>query len=260
MKNAIMIAMLSVFVASSAHAQSLRIATSADFPPWESTDSSGNIVGFDRSVGDEICRRIDTRCEWINQAYDGLLPGLQVSKFDLVISGMSITSERARQVDFTKAYADAPSHIGTNAGNPIAKAKTREELEAALEGKIIGTQMGTTHEIVARTHFKNVDVRLYERNEQMADDLVSGRIDAALVEYSVWEELMKMREGQLELAGPMLTSADYAEFGDGQGIAMQKGRDELRSRIDQTIADMLADGTISSLSNQFFGYDLSFKD
>jgi len=260
MKKLITIAALTTLWACGAQAQELRIATSADFPPWEYTDSSGNIIGFDRSVGDEICQRIEAKCVWINQTYDGLLPGLQVGKFDLVMSGVSITEERAKQVDFTRAYADAPNHVGTSAGNPIAQAKTRQELEAALEGKIIGTQIGTTHEVVVRAHFKQVDVRLYERNEQMADDLASGRIDAALVEYSVWEELMKIREGQIELAGPMLTSADYAEFGEGQGIAMKKGQDELKARMDKAISDMLADGTMTKISNEFFGYDLSFKE
>jgi len=259
MKRLMTMIALATMLAGRVQAQELRIATSADFPPWEYTDSSGNIIGFDRSVGNEICRRIEVQCVWVNQTYDGLLPGLQVGKFDLVMAGVSITQERAGQVDFTRAYADAPNHVGTSAGNPVAQAKTREELEVALEGKIVGTQIGTTHEMVARAHFKNVDIRLYERNEQMADDLASGRIDAALVEYSVWEELMKIREGQIELAGPMLTSADYAEFGDGQGIAMKKGQDDLRARMDKAIGDMLTDGTMRKISNEFFGYDLSFK-
>ncbi len=256
---AIASAIAAVMMVGSASAESLRIGTSADFPPWESTDAAGNIVGFDREVGDEICKRIDAECTWANQAFDGLLPSLQVGKFDLVISGISITAQRAEQVDFTKAYADSPYHIATAKGNALAASKTRQDLEKALEGKAIGVQTGSTHEAVARKYFKDADVRLYERNEQIADDITAGRIEAGLLEQSVWEELMKTRADQIEFAGPLLTSADYAEFGNGQGIALKKGRDDLKARIDQAISSMLSDGTIGKISTKFFGYDLSFK-
>ncbi|OWK25478.1 hypothetical protein AJ87_09575 [Rhizobium yanglingense] len=145
-------------------------------------------------------------------------------------------------------------------GSPLATAKTREELEKGLaEGKAIGVQSGSSHEGVVRAHFKSADVRLYDRYEQLADDLAAGRIDAGLLEQSVLQDLMKSRDGQIELVGPMLTSADYAEFGNGQGLALKKGRDDLKNRIDKVIADMLSDGTMTKLSTKFFGYDLSFK-
>lgn len=89
---------------TSAGAQQLHIGTSADYPPWELVDASGQIIGFDRDVGDELCKRMETSCEWQNQTYDGLLPGLQVGKFDLVMSGVSINEERAQRVDFSAAY------------------------------------------------------------------------------------------------------------------------------------------------------------
>lgn len=242
-----------------AQAETLRVATSADYPPWESTDATGKVVGFDRDVGDEICKRIAADCVWTNQAFDGLLPSLLVGKFDLVMSALSITAARAKQVDFTRAYADSPYHVATSKGSPIAAAKTRADLEKALTGKIIGVQSGSTHEAVAKAHFKDADVRAYERNEQIADDLAAGRIDAGLLETSVWSELIKSHDGQIELAGPDLSSADYAEFGNGQGIALKKGREDLKARLDKAIAGMLSDGTMTALSKKYFDYDLSFK-
>lgn len=259
MKVLMIASVFAAFVAGTSQAEPLRIGTSADFPPWGFTDSTGSIVGFDREVGDEVCKRIGAECTWTNQAFDGLLPSLQVGKFDLVISGLSITEERGKQVDFTKAYADAPYHVAGAKGSSLASAKTRQELEKGLEGKTIGVQTGSTHEQVARSHFKDADVRLYERSEQIADDLASGRLDAGLLEQAVWEDLMKTREGQLELVGPMLTSADYSEFGHGQALALKKDGGDLKARIDKAISDMLSDGTVTKLSKKFFGYDLSFK-
>lgn len=181
------------FMAGTACAQDLRIGSSADYPPWESVDAAGQIVGFDKDLGDEICKRIQANCSWQNQAYDGLLPGLQVGKFDLVISGVSINEERAAKVDFSTAYADAPNAIVVAPASDAASAKTAAELTEKLASAVIGVQTGTTHEQVVRAHFPNADIRVYDRPDQVADDLVAGRIDAGLMERSAWEPLVKDR-------------------------------------------------------------------
>lgn len=255
-------AVLSLFISlmvGSAYGETLRVGTSADFPPWSYTNPSGDIVGFERDMGDEICKRIGAQCTWTNQAYDGLIPSLLIGKFDLIISGASITDERKKRIDFSIPYADAPYQFAAPAGSPLESAKTREDIEKALSNKIVGVQSGTTHDIVMRHHFNNVDVRRYQRNEQIADDLVLGRLDAGLLELSVWQALMKNRDGQLILVGPLLSGADYPEFGQGIAIGLKKGRSALKQRVDDAIKAMLADGTITTLSEKYFGYDVSFK-
>lgn len=256
----ILSALTFAFMVGSAQAQDLRIGSSADFPPWESVDAAGQIVGFDRDVGDEVCKWIEATCTWQNQTFDGLLPGLQVGKFDLVISGISINEERAKQVDFSVAYADAPNAIVVAPSNDAASAKTAAELTEKLASAIIGVQTGTTHEAVIRAHFPNADIRVYDRPDQVADDLTAGRIDAGLMERSAWGTLIKDRgSDKLVYAGPLLTSADFPEFGKGQGIALAKGKDELKGKIDKAIEGMLADGTMTTISKKWFGYDLSKK-
>lgn len=249
---------LSTLLAGAASAEALRVGTSADFAPWESVNASGEIEGFDRDVADEVCKRIAAECEFTNQAFDGLLPSLQVGKFDFVISGLSITDERAAQVDFSLAYAEAPYQFAVVAGGDLAAVTTRDALEQALDGKIIGVQTGSTHEAVVRNHLPGADVRLYERNDQIADDLTAGRIDAGLLELSVWQLLIKDR-ADLALTGPLLTSADYAEFGRGTAIAFKKDNADLKARVDGALAEMLADGTIAGFAQTWFGYDISFK-
>ncbi|MBW6422493.1 transporter substrate-binding domain-containing protein [Rhizobium sp. XQZ8] len=247
-------------LATAACAADLRIGTSADYPPWESVDGNGKIIGFDKDVGDEICKRIAANCNWQNQAYDGLLPGLQVGKFDLVISGVSINEERSQKVDFSAAYADAPNAIVVAPGSAAASAKSAADITKALAKSAIGIQSGTTHEQVVRAHFPGADVRVYERPDQIADDLVAGRIDAGLMERSAWEPLVKDRGAiKLVYAGPLLTSADFAEFGKGQGVAMGKGKAELKAKVDGAVQAMLKDGTVSTIAQKWFGYDVSKK-
>ncbi|WP_026621569.1 octopine/nopaline transport system substrate-binding protein (plasmid) [Ensifer sp. WSM1721] len=247
-------------LATAASAEDLRVGTSADYPPWESVDGAGQIVGFDKDVGDEICKRISATCSWQNQAYDGLLPGLQVGKFDLVISGVSINDERSQKVDFSVAYADAPNSIVVAPGSNAASAKSADDLQKALAKAAIGVQTGTTHEQVVRAHFPDADIRVYDRPDQVADDLVAGRIDAGLMERSAWEPLVKGRgSDKLVYAGPPLTGADFAEFGKGQGVAMGKGKTELKTKVDGAVQAMLKDGTMKTISQKYFGYDLSKK-
>ena len=247
-------------LSTAASAAELRIGTSADYPPWESADAAGEIVGFDRDVGDEICKRIEAGCTWQNQAYDGLLPGLRVGKFDLLISGISINEERARQVSFSVAYADAPSSFAVAAGNGAAEPNSVAELAEKFASATIGVQIGTTHEQVVRAHLPDADIKVYDRPDQIADDLVAGRIDAGLMERSAWEPLIKDRgPDKLSYSGPLLTGADFSEFGLGQGIAMPKGKDELKTKVDQAISAMLSDGTMERISRRWFGYDISKK-
>ncbi|MBS7538223.1 transporter substrate-binding domain-containing protein [Ancylobacter lacus] len=261
MKTLALATLLSIAMsAGSARAEELKIGTSADYPPWESVDAAGQIIGFDRSVGDEICKRIRATCVWQNQTFDGLLPGLQIGKFDLVMSGISINAERAERVDFSTAYADAPASVVVALGNAAASAKSAAELVAKLGSAVIGVQTGTTHEQVIRAHFPKADVRAYDRPDQIADDLIAGRIDAGLMERAAWDPLVKAHgAGKLTYAGPLLNSSDFPEFGKGQGIALKKGNSALRSRIDAAIAAMRTEGAIKAASEKWFGYDVSAK-
>ena len=250
----------SLIMAGTALANEVRIGTSADYPPWESLNADNEVVGFDRDVGDEVCRRINATCVWENEDYNGLLPALQGGRFDVVISGLSITAERAEKVDFTIAYADAPSSVAVAARSQYGDIADMAALVASLADRTIGVQAGTTHERVVAAHFQGAILRLYDRPRsyrrrcycrpyQCRDDGSFGL-----------EPFFKERQGtKLKSLGPLLTSADFPEFGQGQGIAMRKGQDQLRARMNQAISDMLADGTLTKLSKAWFGYDLSAR-
>lgn len=247
-------------LAVTARAEDLRIGVSADYAPWESVDAAGEVVGFDRDFGNEVCARIEANCIWQNQAFDGLLPGLQIGKFDLVISSLSVTEERLKKVDFSVPYADPPNAFVVTSGSEATSAKSVADLLQKLEKSTIGVPAGSNMKAVVDAHFPNADVRTYDRPDQVADDLVAGRIDAGLMGKEAWGTILKGdRAEKLVYAGPLLTSADFPEFGNGTGIVMAKGKSELKARVDQAIVSMLADGTIKTYSEKWFGYDLSAK-
>ena len=95
-------------VAGSAAAKewtTVRIATEGAYPPWNATDSSGQLVGFEIDLANDLCRRMGTECEIVAQDWEGIIPALQAGKYDVIMAGMSITDERKKVIQFSDSYA-----------------------------------------------------------------------------------------------------------------------------------------------------------
>lgn len=253
-----LIAGLAVALAAApASAETLRIATSADFPPWESVDSDGNMIGFDIDFGNEVCARIEAECEWTNQAYDGLLPALIAGQYDMIVAAISITDERRQSIAFSAAYAQAPAAFAA-IGNEHEGVADHAALAAIINDATVGVQGASTFEGLMAQHYGDADVRVYQRADEIIADLRTGRLDAGLMEVSAWEEFAEANSDiELAMFGPTLTYDLFPELGEGIGIGLQQGADDLKARVDEAIAAMLADGTIAAMSQQWFGYDVS---
>src|SRR5690242_19285344 len=88
--------------------KTVRIAMDATYPPFESLDASGQIVGFEVDIGQELCKRMKVTCEFTNQAWEGIIPGLIANNYDAILSSMSITEERKQQIDFSEKVYQTP--------------------------------------------------------------------------------------------------------------------------------------------------------
>lgn len=242
-------------VALPASAETLRLATSADYPPWESVNSAGAMAGFDIDVGNAICQKIEADCQWTNQAYDGLIPALEAGQYDIVISAVSITDERRQRIAFSAPYAQAPASFGT-AGEKYANISDRAGLTSTLSGKVVGVQGSSIFEGLVANNFPDAEIKTYERADQIIADLGIGRLDAAVLETTSWASMAEANpSANLKTFGPQLAFADYPELGDGIGLGFQKSSGDLKTRVDSAIAELLADGTISALSETWFGFD-----
>ena len=87
----------------------IRIATEGAYAPWNFTDSSGKLVGFELDLAQDLCKRMNAECEIVAQAWDGIIPALQAGKYDAIMAGMSITKKRQKIISFSRAYAKTPS-------------------------------------------------------------------------------------------------------------------------------------------------------
>ena len=171
------------------------------YEPWNLTDSSGKIVGFEPDLVTDLCKRAGVECKIIAQDWDGMIPGLKAGKFDVIMDGMSITDERKKEIDFSKPYAASPGAFLAPKDSPLAKAPGRRQarqsrqgpsrgdaaikaVQAALKGKTLGVQVSTTHANFASQYLKDVaTVKEYKTTDDRDLDLKSGRIDASLDDF-----------------------------------------------------------------------------
>jgi len=242
-------------LAPPAAAEVLRIGTEGTYRPWNMIDASGNITGFDADIGREICRRIGAQCRFAAQTFDSLVPALAAGRFGMVLSSLSISDARRRQIDFSLPYARLENRFVVRRDSPLAKITGKAALFAALKGQRLGVQNATTHAVYAEKHLQNTDLRTYDTFDNLLMDLSDGRLDAAFADSASWSAYLARPEVSRRLAYvPVVIplSDDYAALGGGIAVGLPKGRAELRRRVNAAICAMEADGTVQRFSEKWF--------
>jgi len=253
----------------------IRIATEGAYAPWNFTDSSGKLVGFELDLAEDLCRRMNAECEIVPQAWDGIIPALQAGKYDAIMAGMSITEKRKKVITFSRSYAATPATFVVLNDSPSADFTVKEAtltlddvsgaekatIDAVVDefkGKTIGVQTATTHENFLREHLGDeVDIRTYDTQENLDLDLEAGRVDAALASMSYWVPLLESDKGKdMKMVGPHMTGGP---FGAGVGVGIRQKDEHLAEHFTEAINEAIADGTVSKLAVQWFGFDASAK-
>src|ERR1700720_3281661 len=97
----------------------VRFGVDASYPPFESKAPDGSLVGFDIDLGNALCAKLNEKCVWVENDFDGMIPALQARKIDAVLSDMSVTEKRLQQIDFTNKIASSPTRrVGKTGPNP----------------------------------------------------------------------------------------------------------------------------------------------
>jgi len=264
-------AVLAFGVAEAKEWKKVRIGTEGAYAPWNATDASGKLIGFEIDLGNDLCKRMKVECEFVAQDWDGIIPALQQGKYDAIMSAMTITDERQKVLTFTIPYGTEPSSFITDKKSPLASMpktdildietpagkKAIEDLAKALNGKTIGVQTSTTQLAFLEKHLPKLSVRTYDKVDNAGIDLAAGRVDAVIGDRSVVEAILKEDSaGNIVMFGPNLVRG---VLGEGMGLGLRKQDTDLKAMLDKAIAEATKDGTVSKLSNQHFGYDISIK-
>ncbi|RWR02055.1 arginine ABC transporter substrate-binding protein [[Pantoea] beijingensis] len=241
MKKVVLAALLTSISLSATAAQTIRFATEASYPPFEFVDADNKIQGFDVDLANALCKEIDATCTFTNQAFDSLIPSLKFRRFDAVMAGMDITPDREKQVLFTQPYYD-------NSALFIAQKGKVADI-AALKGKRVGVQNGTTHQTYLTDKQGEVTIVPYDSYQNAILDLKNGRIDAVFGDTAVVNEWLKQNPG-LASVGEKVT--DKAYFGTGLGIALRLGNSELQGKLNAALDKVKADGRWKTIYQKWF--------
>jgi arginine/ornithine transport system substrate-binding protein len=245
-------ALFSLFFITGAYAQTtVRIGTEGAYPPFNFLDKDGNLQGFDIDIARALCDAADMKCTFVTQSWDGMIPALLARKYDAIIASMSITDERKQRVDFSEKYYQTPARFVTAKGSDIVISKE------GLKGKTVGVQRATVSANFINDNFADImTIRSYATQEEANMDIVSGRVDLLFADAVVLlNGFLETEPGKnYEFAGPSYT--DEAWFGEGIGIAIRKGEDELREKFNKAIITIRENGTYQEINNKYFEFDV----
>ncbi|MCY3878552.1 MAG: transporter substrate-binding domain-containing protein [Rhodobacteraceae bacterium] len=244
------IAALATFAGPGLAEDPLRIGVEGAYPPFSSKEADGTLVGFDIDITHALCAELNRECVLVEQDWDGMIPALKARKFDAIIASMSITEERKTQIDFSQKYYQTPARVV--AGNDADFDATAE----GLAGKRLGLQRGTTHQCYAEKSFPDTEIVLYATQEEVFRDLAIGRIDAQLSDSLLAQESFLSSDEGADfgfLGGDLI---DLECFGEGAGVAVRKGEEELRDAISAAILALRANGKYAEINSKYFPFDI----
>ncbi|WP_312948698.1 arginine ABC transporter substrate-binding protein [Superficieibacter sp.] len=241
MKKVLIAALLASVSLSATAAETIRFATEASYPPFESVDANNKIVGFDVDLANALCKEIGATCTFTNQAFDSLIPGLKFRRFEAVMAGMDITPERQKQVLFSTPYYE-------NSALFVGQSGKYTSLDQ-LKGKKVGMQNGSTHQKFIMDKHPEITAVPYDSYMNAKLDLENGRIDAVFGDTAVVTEWLKSN-AKLAAVGDKVTDKDY--FGIGLGIAVRQGNTDLQQKFNTALEKVKKDGTYQTLYNKWF--------
>jgi polar amino acid transport system substrate-binding protein len=220
------------FTACGSDSEKIRVATDATWPPFEYVDTDTNaIVGFDIDLFTAIAERAGIEFEFVNVEWDPLLAGVAQGTYDAAISSITIREDRLADMSFSDPYFVAKQIIVTKTDSDITEI-------SGLVGKKVGVQTGTTGDIEASA-VEGVDVTGYDEIGMAFVALLGGQIDAVVCDTPV-------ASGYVAKYSSLKTVAEFPTI-EEYGIAMPKGSDELMQKINEGLAEAIADGVIDDL-------------
>ena len=205
----------------------VRLGTEGAYAPYNFINDDGEIDGFERDLGDELCARAELTCEWVTNEWDSIIPNLVSGNYDVIIAGMSITDERDEVIDFSEAYTQP---------DPSAYMAMSDSVD--LAGGVIAAQTGTIQAaFIASTGATLLE---FATPDETVAAVKAGEADAVLADKSF---LAPIADADADL----MLLAQQELIGGGVGLGLRESDGELREKLNAAIASMKADGSLNAL-------------
>ena len=225
----------------------LVVALEGAWQPWSYHDSSDTLVGYDVEVSRAIAEKLGVEPEYVESDWDSLFAGLDAGRYDMVCNGVEVTEERAKTYDFTTPYG----YIHT----ALAVRKDNEDIHSFedLKGKTTANSLASTYMELAESY--GATVQGIDTLEETIQLLTAGRIDATLnADVSFYDYLNVHPEADFKLVAQTAEASHVA-------IPVLKSEDTAYlDALNTAIEELRADGTLKTLSEKYFGQDISSEN
>ena len=214
----------------------LIMSTNAAFPPYESTDDNGKYIGIDIEVAQAIADKLGLELVIDNMEFTAALEAAQKGKADMVMAGVTVDPDRLMVMDFSDSYAKGVQVVIVPENSSITKLED-------LDGKKIGTQMGTTGYIYCSDDYGEESVVAYDNGITAVQALLKGQIDCVVIDNAPAQAFVK------ENAGLKILDTEYAV--EDYAIGFAKGNTALKEAVNKALAELIADGTVQKIVDKY---------
>ena len=208
------------------------MGTEGAYPPYNFINDNGEVDGFERELGDELCARASLNCTWVTNEWDSIIPNLTSGNYDTIIAGMSITDERDEVIDFTQNYIPPASSLY------VALSE-----DADLTGGVIAAQVNTIQAgYVAETGATLLE---FATPDETVAAVRNGEADAVFADGDFLKPIAD-EDADLSVVG------EPVQLGGGVGMGLREG-DPLIETFNAVITEMKEDGTLNAMITKWFG-------
>lgn len=213
--------------------------TNAAFPPFESKDGNGNVVGVDAEIAKAIADELGVKLVVEDMEFDSLPAALKSGKIDIIGAGYTENDERLQEMDFSSKYFTAKQIVVVKKGN---KAITDKD---SLAGKKIGVQTGTTGDTQCASKIEGAEVSRYDSMQLACEDVKNGKLDCVIGDNLTIGFILNKMDGELEIVeGVSYEDEEY-------GFAVKKGDTELNEVVNKVIDKLKSEGQIDQWVNKY---------
>lgn len=233
MKKLILTATALALTTGMGWAETIRMGTEGAYPPYNLIDDNGEVGGFERELGDELCKRAELDCTWVTNDWDTIIPNLVSGNYDTIIAAMSINDERKEVIAFTDPYLP-----------PAPSSYVALEEGVDLTGGVVAAQTST----VQASYVAESGATLLEfaNMDEAVAAVRNGEADAVFGDHEVVKPYV-------EEGNDLIFVGEQVSLDEGIGIGLRQSDEDLREKLNAAIASVKEDGTLNTLISEHFG-------
>ncbi len=215
-------------------ADTVRMGTEGAYAPYNFINDKGEVDGYERELGDELCKRASLDCTWVTNDWDSIIPNLVSGNYDTIMAGMSITAERDEVIDFTSEYfpSDPSSYVALAGADASATKGTVAAQTATIQAAFVAESDATVVEFATM--------------EDTIAAVRNGEADSVLADHAALKDIVDASGGALAFVG------EDVSIGGGVGMGVRESDKELRDKFEAAIASMKADGSLNAMIAKWF--------